>query len=136
MEHKIISLVLAESQKAKKGETVELKSVQSAPQYYVSSIPHQSVIGQEKMKINGHEMTFAVKSYPPDVLLVEAIAPVNDVFSDATFKLREDLIAGCHKIIKKHGGKADIAEEYSIAAVRSEERRVGKECRSRWSPYH
>src|SRR2546430_17271379 len=24
----------------------------------------------------------------------------------------------------------------SVAAVRSEERRVGKECRSRWSPYH
>ena len=24
----------------------------------------------------------------------------------------------------------------SIAAWRSEERRVGKECRSRWSPYH
>ena len=23
-----------------------------------------------------------------------------------------------------------------IAGVRSEERRVGKECRSRWSPYH
>ena len=22
------------------------------------------------------------------------------------------------------------------AAIRSEERRVGKECRSRWSPYH
>ena len=24
----------------------------------------------------------------------------------------------------------------ALAAVRSEERRVGKECRSRWSPYH
>ena len=24
----------------------------------------------------------------------------------------------------------------AVAAVRSEERRVGKECRSRWSPYH
>ena len=23
-----------------------------------------------------------------------------------------------------------------LATVRSEERRVGKECRSRWSPYH
>ena len=23
-----------------------------------------------------------------------------------------------------------------IEAIRSEERRVGKECRSRWSPYH
>src|SRR2546421_10748969 len=26
--------------------------------------------------------------------------------------------------------------EFSAAAYRSEERRVGKECRSRWSPYH
>ena len=25
---------------------------------------------------------------------------------------------------------------YASGSVRSEERRVGKECRSRWSPYH
>ena len=32
----------------------------------------------------------------------------------------------------------DVPETYSNAYVvmRSEERRVGKECRSRWSPYH
>ena len=29
------------------------------------------------------------------------------------------------------GGAYDLISEY-----RSEERRVGKECRSRWSPYH
>ena len=30
-----------------------------------------------------------------------------------------------------------IAKKYGVAAAkRSEERRVGKECRSRWSPYH
>ena len=29
-----------------------------------------------------------------------------------------------------------IREALSIGGVRSEERRVGKECRSRWSPYH
>ena len=29
-----------------------------------------------------------------------------------------------------------IAERYNIDMARSEERRVGKECRSRWSPYH
>ena len=28
------------------------------------------------------------------------------------------------------------AIDISICAIRSEERRVGKECRSRWSPYH
>ena len=27
-------------------------------------------------------------------------------------------------------------EDVDVAAERSEERRVGKECRSRWSPYH
>ena len=28
-----------------------------------------------------------------------------------------------------------VVKEF-VASVRSEERRVGKECRSRWSPYH
>ena len=34
--------------------------------------------------------------------------------------------------------KEDFDKEYekSKTKVRSEERRVGKECRSRWSPYH
>ena len=40
------------------------------------------------------------------------------VFSDAV-PLRASASAGTEK-----------------SAVRSEERRVGKECRSRWSPYH
>src|SRR3989449_9483248 len=41
------------------------------------------------------------------------------------------------------GGSGNIAERMVFTAspdtsirVRSEERRVGKECRSRWSPYH
>ena len=29
-----------------------------------------------------------------------------------------------------------IAIVVTLSTVRSEERRVGKECRSRWSPYH
>src|SRR5256886_3174290 len=33
-------------------------------------------------------------------------------------------------------GDADAVEETASASARSEERRVGKECRSRWSPYH
>ena len=40
------------------------------------------------------------------------------------------------------GPEDDVLERYYLASVfydvdtRSEERRVGKECRSRWSPYH
>ena len=29
-----------------------------------------------------------------------------------------------------------VGGEYFVHLTRSEERRVGKECRSRWSPYH
>ena len=32
--------------------------------------------------------------------------------------------------------KKGVIEEYTTIINRSEERRVGKECRSRWSPYH
>ena len=32
--------------------------------------------------------------------------------------------------------KLKMIENNSIPTTRSEERRVGKECRSRWSPYH
>ena len=31
---------------------------------------------------------------------------------------------------------AGVARDWEAEALRSEERRVGKECRSRWSPYH
>ena len=33
-------------------------------------------------------------------------------------------------------GAVSFHREKYVAAGRSEERRVGKECRSRWSPYH
>ena len=35
-----------------------------------------------------------------------------------------------------NGGAVVITNAQGVARVRSEERRVGKECRSRWSPYH
>src|SRR2546430_2783675 len=49
-------------------------------------------------------------------------------------------IAGplCHRALRRRGTRG--ASPGVLAAIgglgRSEERRVGKECRSRWSPYH
>src|SRR6266702_7371274 len=40
---------------------------------------------------------------------------------------------GIRSVMNDAGGFADFVQQ---EIVRSEERRVGKECRSRWSPYH
>src|SRR3712207_5486870 len=37
-----------------------------------------------------------------------------------------------HGAVRRRGHRLDVG----VAEKRSEERRVGKECRSRWSPYH
>ena len=43
-----------------------------------------------------------------------------------------------NKIVIINNASTDGTKEYldSVIDNRSEERRVGKECRSRWSPYH
>src|SRR2546427_7869886 len=48
-----------------------------------------------------------------------------------------DINMGCpaKKVCNKWAGSALMQNE-ALAVERSEERRVGKECRSRWSPYH
>ena len=47
---------------------------------------------------------------------------VNELLGEETFNIRESL--------------ASVLKEGRLFSKRSEERRVGKECRSRWSPYH
>ena len=38
--------------------------------------------------------------------------------------------------LEKRYGKKEALTGINLTIGRSEERRVGKECRSRWSPYH
>src|SRR5574344_168543 len=62
---------------------------------------------------------------------------VSDKFAIAEVSVRNDLIG-------KPISKSNIRQTYQLNIIgvrntsetRSEERRVGKECRSRWSPYH
>src|SRR2546427_6030905 len=58
----------------------------------------------------------------------EAVINLACISNDASFELDEKLSTSIN---------LDAFEPMVIAAKqRSEERRVGKECRSRWSPYH
>src|SRR3712207_8600803 len=44
--------------------------------------------------------------------------------------------AVCARVAEELGTTARLLRELPRQETRSEERRVGKECRSRWSPYH
>ena len=46
----------------------------------------------------------------------------------------EEREAAAEEVI--HFSRVEVSEESGAPPGRSEERRVGKECRSRWSPYH
>ena len=49
----------------------------------------------------------------------------------------EEVIRELLELLKKNAMKEQANDVFEICSyVRSEERRVGKECRSRWSPYH
>ena len=44
--------------------------------------------------------------------------------------------SGISRNFRRQNGKLSLGLGVGIPSMRSEERRVGKECRSRWSPYH
>ena len=61
------------------------------------------------------------------------IKAVKDYYPKGTkIELTEDMNDPYHPIQKGAIGEVDYVDDM----CRSEERRVGKECRSRWSPYH
>ena len=86
-----------------------------------------------------------------DVALESAIGRSQVIYGDilllnkcdlVTNKKIEETIAKL-KEIKDHGVKEQLPRQkyrlnnyQKFLRARSEERRVGKECRSRWSPYH
>src|SRR3712207_6739902 len=55
---------------------------------------------------------------------------------DAAVAVRADVIVLCHGGPLAEPEDARYVLERTEGVVRSEERRVGKECRSRWSAYH
>ena len=67
------------------------------------------------------------KKLPDDV-----IAKLEELAAQETAPLPKVL----YETMTKNQGLAVSLDRPSCQDTRSEERRVGKECRSRWSPYH
>ena len=88
----------------------------------LSKHPGVEIIGEAA---NAAEATQMVASLDPDLLLLDVQMPGGSGF---------DLLAALDDApeVIFTTGHGPCPADY----LRSEERRVGKECRSRWSPYH
>ena len=62
--------------------------------------------------------------------LLSILAALGEVQGNAKDEEQAALVRGCRDNLRAAAEQAEALEN------RSEERRVGKECRSRWSPYH
>ena len=122
--------------------------------YLLKGFAEISVIGQGK---NGVEALALIKEHSPDLVFLDVQMPGLDGFG-VLKKLVERKMKMPHVVfatafdqyavqafevnavdyVLKPFDKSRIAKAIQRARkmMRSEERRVGKECRSRWSPYH
>src|SRR5688572_33413358 len=80
---------------------------------------------------NGVEAIAAFERHRPDVTLLDLRMPVMEGV-EAVRQIRARDPHAKVIILTTYDADEDIAR----ALQRSEERRVGKECRSRWAPYH
>ena len=80
--------------------------------------PPELIFRMYKEWQNGHKVIIAAREGREDSL-------INKMLSNIFYSIFRLIVS---KDMPKYG--------YDLFLIRSEERRVGKECRSRWSPYH
>ena len=74
-----------------------------------------------------------IEPSPVDLPQKPSQAQIDAALRQEAAKIREQIKPGSFTVAMCIEGKTISSEQL---AQRSEERRVGKECRSRWSPYH
>ena len=113
----------------------------------VTNIQANTTIYAQYEKNDSEDSKFTLRfiDYDDTVLYVQkvasgedAIAPQSPTRSGYTFTGWRPAITGITKDTDTYAQYAITGsqDDPNATATRSEERRVGKECRSRWSPYH
>jgi hypothetical protein len=117
MRQQIITILLGEVVESLRGDVTKPPASKSAPPYTETFIPRQAVLGQEATTLQGREVIVTLKSYPPDVMLIQCIAEVENIFSREVFDIEEAMNLHASSILESRGGKAHLSEQYSIFTI-------------------
>jgi len=112
----VVFLIGQTGQNLETSEVVEIKTVKSKPSY-LDVIPKQKIIRVEKHQVDGFEVNFLVKTYLPDVVVVEASLDMDDLLSDSILEFKRSLISECRRILTDFGCNPRFDEEYSVYCI-------------------
>jgi hypothetical protein len=118
IKQQLITLVLGKVSRELAGEVFNPAIIKSSPVYYKTAVPRQVIVGQENFTIGGKEVTFHLRGYQPDVLLIQTTIEVENIFhKEGISALERQSYAHSYRILKEYGGDTLFSEEYSVFAV-------------------
>jgi hypothetical protein len=116
--HQLITLLLGKVSQELSGEIFNPAIIKSSPVYYKTAVPKQVIVGQEKYTIGGKEVTFHLRGYQPDVLLIQTTIEVENIFhKEGISALEKQSYAHSYRILTEYGGDTLFSEEYSVFVV-------------------
>jgi hypothetical protein len=118
IKQQLITLLLGKVTQELTGEVFEPAIIKSSPVYYKAAVPRQVIVGQEKYNIGEKEVTYHLRGYQPDVLLIQATIEVENIFhKEEVSALERQAYAHSYRILKEYGGDTLFSEEYSVFLV-------------------
>jgi hypothetical protein len=117
MKYQLTTLVLGEVAREMRGNIFQTKTLRSAPHYFEASVPHQVIVDEHTVTVKGQSVTFSLKGYPPDILLIQTTTDVVNIFTKDMFALEEAILKRSDEILAEHGGNKKFSEAYSIFMV-------------------
>jgi hypothetical protein len=112
----VVFLVGQTDQNLAATDVVEIKTVKSAPSY-LDIIPKQKIIRAHRRTIGGVEVSFLVKAYLPDAIVVEASLEMDDILSDTTLDFKRTLLGECRSVLEEFTCCQEFDEEYTVYCI-------------------
>ena len=118
IKQQLITLLLGKVTQKLAGEVFNPTIIKSSPVYYKTAVPRQVIVGQQNFTIGGQNVTFHLRGYQPDVLLIQTTIDVENIFNkEGVFALEKQSYEHSHRILKEYGGDSLFSEEYSVFVV-------------------
>ena len=129
---KLVTLLVGETKKNWSGTPVsEMREGHSAPSY-IGVIPMPELIETFKQNISGADISFRVKGYAPNIIIVEGTRDVVDIFGEQVIDIKKQMLTASGDVLARYDAYKGFEEEYGVFCVAQYKKQPEDEFRSRF----